>query len=188
MFVAHVAACAPRTEQMTSMRAQLVLIHGLSVPSMIWQDVAPELASKGFRILVYGTPPHPCATSHALTSARACVFFSQICTAADTQTRHRPHTTSLCTSHSLRCSCSMSVGTRPISPVSRWCVSVRVRARAGAWDGLHSPLGIRVSRIMIQHVLTNAFDEYRVVRLRPHSACSFRISSRGVSRSSRRRV
>ena len=65
----------PRTEQMTSMRAQLVLIHGLSVPSMIWQDVAPELASKGFRILVYGTPPHPCATSHALTSARACVFF-----------------------------------------------------------------------------------------------------------------
>lgn len=35
---------------------QLVLIHGLSVPSIIWTDVAPALAQKGYRVLVYGMP------------------------------------------------------------------------------------------------------------------------------------
>lgn len=33
---------------------QIVLIHGLSVPAMIWKDVAPELASRGYRVLLYG--------------------------------------------------------------------------------------------------------------------------------------
>ncbi|KAI0076964.1 alpha/beta-hydrolase [Panus rudis PR-1116 ss-1] len=32
---------------------KIVLIHGLSVPAIIWQDVAPRLAEKGFRVLVY---------------------------------------------------------------------------------------------------------------------------------------
>ncbi|KAG6872894.1 hypothetical protein C0992_009271 [Termitomyces sp. T32_za158] len=32
---------------------KVVLIHGLSIPAMIWRDVAPELASRGFRVLVY---------------------------------------------------------------------------------------------------------------------------------------
>ncbi|EJD01733.1 alpha/beta-hydrolase [Fomitiporia mediterranea MF3/22] len=32
---------------------KIVLIHGLSVPSIIWKDVAPTLAAKGFRILIY---------------------------------------------------------------------------------------------------------------------------------------
>ncbi|KAI0083372.1 Alpha/Beta hydrolase protein [Irpex rosettiformis] len=32
---------------------KLVLIHGLSVPSIIWKDVAPSLARKGYRILLY---------------------------------------------------------------------------------------------------------------------------------------
>ncbi|THG92954.1 hypothetical protein EW026_g8136 [Hermanssonia centrifuga] len=31
--------------------SRVVLIHGLSVPSIIWQDVAPQLALKGFRVL-----------------------------------------------------------------------------------------------------------------------------------------
>ncbi|KAE9408220.1 alpha/beta-hydrolase [Gymnopus androsaceus JB14] len=32
---------------------KIVLIHGLSVPAMIWKDVAPELASRGYRVLLY---------------------------------------------------------------------------------------------------------------------------------------
>ena len=33
---------------------QVVLIHGLSVPSIIWKDVAPNLAKNGYRVLLYG--------------------------------------------------------------------------------------------------------------------------------------
>lgn len=33
---------------------QIVLIHGLSVPAIIWRDVAPQLASNGYRVLLYG--------------------------------------------------------------------------------------------------------------------------------------
>ena len=33
---------------------QIVLIHGLSVPSIIWKDIAPELAARGYRVLLYG--------------------------------------------------------------------------------------------------------------------------------------
>lgn len=32
---------------------KVVLIHGLSVPSIIWQEIAPQLAEKGFRVLLY---------------------------------------------------------------------------------------------------------------------------------------
>ncbi|KAH8106444.1 alpha/beta-hydrolase [Phellopilus nigrolimitatus] len=32
---------------------KIVLIHGLSVPAIVWKDVAPQLAAKGFRVLVY---------------------------------------------------------------------------------------------------------------------------------------
>ncbi|THH29791.1 hypothetical protein EUX98_g4385 [Antrodiella citrinella] len=32
---------------------RIVLIHGLSVPAIIWQDVAPQLAAKGYRVLLY---------------------------------------------------------------------------------------------------------------------------------------
>ncbi|KAH9983030.1 alpha/beta-hydrolase [Russula compacta] len=32
---------------------KIVLIHGLSIPSLIWKDVAPALASRGYRVLLY---------------------------------------------------------------------------------------------------------------------------------------
>lgn len=32
---------------------KVVLIHGLSVPSLIWKEVAPRLAERGFRVLLY---------------------------------------------------------------------------------------------------------------------------------------
>lgn len=32
---------------------KIVLIHGLSVPAIVWQDVAPELARNGYRVLLY---------------------------------------------------------------------------------------------------------------------------------------
>ncbi|KAH7923621.1 alpha/beta-hydrolase [Leucogyrophana mollusca] len=32
---------------------KVVLIHGLSIPSIIWKDVAPLLASHGYRVLLY---------------------------------------------------------------------------------------------------------------------------------------
>ena len=31
-----------------------MLVNGLSIPSLIWRDVAPALAQKGFRVLLYG--------------------------------------------------------------------------------------------------------------------------------------
>ncbi|KAJ7600725.1 Alpha/Beta hydrolase protein [Mycena floridula] len=32
---------------------KIVLIHGLSIPAMIWKDIAPELAKRGYRVLLY---------------------------------------------------------------------------------------------------------------------------------------
>ncbi|KII94579.1 hypothetical protein PLICRDRAFT_96811 [Plicaturopsis crispa FD-325 SS-3] len=32
---------------------KIVLIHGLSVPAIMWKDVAPTLAARGFRVLLY---------------------------------------------------------------------------------------------------------------------------------------
>ncbi|TFK79834.1 alpha/beta-hydrolase [Polyporus arcularius HHB13444] len=32
---------------------RVVLIHGLSVPAIIWKDVAPQLAARGYRVLLY---------------------------------------------------------------------------------------------------------------------------------------
>ncbi|KAK0207113.1 Alpha/Beta hydrolase protein [Desarmillaria ectypa] len=32
---------------------KIVLIHGLSVPSLIWKDIAPQLAARGYRVLMY---------------------------------------------------------------------------------------------------------------------------------------
>ncbi|KAH7887293.1 Alpha/Beta hydrolase protein [Phlebopus sp. FC_14] len=32
---------------------KIVLIHGLSIPSIVWKDVAPVLASHGYRVLLY---------------------------------------------------------------------------------------------------------------------------------------
>ncbi|KAK7696088.1 hypothetical protein QCA50_000731 [Cerrena zonata] len=32
---------------------RIVLIHGLSVPAIIWKEIAPELAARGFRVLLY---------------------------------------------------------------------------------------------------------------------------------------
>ncbi|KAF8549951.1 alpha/beta-hydrolase [Imleria badia] len=33
--------------------SRAVLIHGLSVPAIVWKDVAPVLASRGYRVLLY---------------------------------------------------------------------------------------------------------------------------------------
>ncbi|KAI0758088.1 alpha/beta-hydrolase [Fomes fomentarius] len=32
---------------------RVVLIHGLSVPSIIWKDITPKLVAKGYRVLLY---------------------------------------------------------------------------------------------------------------------------------------
>ncbi|ESK84499.1 alpha beta hydrolase [Moniliophthora roreri MCA 2997] len=32
---------------------RIVLVHGLSIPAFVWQFVAPELANRGFRVMVY---------------------------------------------------------------------------------------------------------------------------------------
>ncbi|KAI0741855.1 alpha/beta-hydrolase [Daedaleopsis nitida] len=32
---------------------RVVLIHGLTIPAIIWKDVVPELAAEGYRVLVY---------------------------------------------------------------------------------------------------------------------------------------
>lgn len=32
---------------------RIVLIHGLSIPAIVWKDIAPVLASRGYRVLLY---------------------------------------------------------------------------------------------------------------------------------------
>ncbi|TDL30083.1 alpha/beta-hydrolase [Rickenella mellea] len=32
---------------------KIVLIHGLSIPALVWKDIAPQLAKNGFRVLLY---------------------------------------------------------------------------------------------------------------------------------------
>jgi hypothetical protein len=51
---------------------QIVLIHGLSIPSLIWKDVAPTLASRGHRVLLYGmcTCVHLSSPTSRLTANR----------------------------------------------------------------------------------------------------------------------
>ena len=39
--------------------SQVVLIHGLSIPSIVWKDVVAVLTGKGYRVLVYGAHPNP---------------------------------------------------------------------------------------------------------------------------------
>lgn len=44
-------------------RTQVILINGLSIPAIIWRDVAPTLATSGYRVLLYGKLiVHPSAT------------------------------------------------------------------------------------------------------------------------------
>lgn len=38
---------------------QVVLIHGLSIPAIVWKDIAPRLAAKGYRVLLYGSSHNP---------------------------------------------------------------------------------------------------------------------------------
>jgi len=38
---------------------QVVLIPGLLLPAIIWKNVAPQLASHGFRVLLYGVYIQP---------------------------------------------------------------------------------------------------------------------------------
>lgn len=33
---------------------EIVLVPGLSIPAIIWRNVAPRLAARGFRVLLYG--------------------------------------------------------------------------------------------------------------------------------------
>ncbi len=47
----------PKDGRRSSDHLQIVLIHGLSVPSLIWKDIAPELSARGYRVLLYGTRP-----------------------------------------------------------------------------------------------------------------------------------
>ena len=42
---------------------QVVLIHGLSIPAIVWKDVAPVLASRGYRVLLYGNAPRTRSTA-----------------------------------------------------------------------------------------------------------------------------
>jgi pimeloyl-ACP methyl ester carboxylesterase len=43
----------PPFTPLTHSQPQIILIHGLSIPSLVYRDVAPILASKGYRILLY---------------------------------------------------------------------------------------------------------------------------------------
>ena len=54
--------------------AKVVLIHGLSIPSIIWKHIAPELVHRGMRVLVYGTPHLLLLASVSLTLCAKCRF------------------------------------------------------------------------------------------------------------------
>lgn len=93
---------------------QVVLIHGLSVPSIIWKDVAPHLAQSGFRVLLYGAcPSTPSLPTHSCP---------QISTAAATPMRHKRRTIAPSTPPSSPSSCNMSAGRTPTLPAYPWCV------------------------------------------------------------------
>ena len=70
---------------------QVVLIHGLSIPSIIWRDVAPTLADLGYRVLVYGAcargladraslMPHPDLYGRGYTDAPQAIHDSSLYT------------------------------------------------------------------------------------------------------------
>lgn len=52
---------------------KVVLIHGLSVPSLIWKRIAPELAKKGARVLVYGECTRPRLENTSNFSHQTCM-------------------------------------------------------------------------------------------------------------------
>ena len=46
--------CPCITSHDLTRRTQVILINGLSIPAIIWRDVAPTLAASGYRVLLYG--------------------------------------------------------------------------------------------------------------------------------------
>lgn len=46
-------------EQALTSLVQIVLVPGLSIPAIIWKNVAPKLASRGFHVLLYGESHSP---------------------------------------------------------------------------------------------------------------------------------
>lgn len=56
-FVRSMRPSSNAIPELTNKGSQVVLVHGFSVPSIIWKDVAPRLAASGYRVLLYGEPP-----------------------------------------------------------------------------------------------------------------------------------
>lgn len=72
---------------------KVVLIHGLSVPSLIWKHIAPELAKKGMRVLVYGQFQYYVLRSsrHILTNVSRSLWSRILrCATSTYSTRYRP--------------------------------------------------------------------------------------------------
>lgn len=98
---------------------QLVLIHGLSIPAIVWKDVAPVLAARGFRVLLYGifTP--------------LILFFTylsilKISTGEVTLMRRKLPMIQIYIQHNLPILCNILDGRKQILSVSQWYVRLLI--------------------------------------------------------------
>lgn len=53
---------------------QIVFVHGITVPSLVFKDVAETLVSNGFRVLLYGQQTHCFTSMNALRHQRTDMY------------------------------------------------------------------------------------------------------------------
>lgn len=66
--------------------SQIVLIHGLSIPSLVYKDVAPHLSKGGYRVLLYDlygrgysdAPAHPTVYDTALYATQLALLMQHV--------------------------------------------------------------------------------------------------------------
>jgi hypothetical protein len=94
------------------------LIHGLSIPAIVWKDVAPTLAARGFRVLLYGIFTQP------LILMSIYLYMIKISTGEVTLTRRKLPMIQIYIPHNLPILCNILDGKKQILSVSQWYVRI----------------------------------------------------------------
>ena len=99
---------------------QVVLIHGLSVPAIVWKDVAPVLVARGFRVLLYGIFTQPLILMFTYLS------ILKISTGGVTLTHRKLPMIQAYIPHNLPILCNISDGRKQILSASQWYVRILI--------------------------------------------------------------
>ena len=92
----------------------------LSIPAIVWKDIAPVLAARGFRVLLYGIFTQP------LSLILTYLSIPKISTGEVTLTRLKLPTIQIFIPHNLPILCNILDGRKQILSVSQWYVCIPI--------------------------------------------------------------